>query len=366
MKIAYYGSSRENVPHDPKIIAANADVMLDIINGLKHKHEVTLYASKGSRAPGVKIINLGLPAHGLDSAYNKEDWVRNVYTAYILRYLTEMAHDSARYDLIHLHVGKLYMGMPFARACKCPVVLTIHQQLDPHEKEILESFPGAYIVSISDSQRQKIPNLKYFDTVYNGTDVGEFKFDPDGSNSFIFLSRISPEKGVNVAIEACHKAKVKLNIYGPGEKNYLQKEVIDKQNEYIKYKGIAKNKTKEWFRVFGSAKALVLPILWEEPFGLVFIESMASGTPVITFGRGSVPEIIKDGATGYIVDPKEGVKGITDAIERLDKLPKEKYLQMRINCREHVKNNFSIEKMVDSYELVYQKIIKDWNHRGIK
>ena len=375
MKIAYYGSSREDVPHDPKVIAANADVMLDIINGLKNKHEIALYASENSHVPGVKIITLGLSAHGLDSAYNKEDWVRNIYTAYILRYLTEIAHDSARYDLVHLHVGKLYMGLPFARVCKCPLVITVHQQLDPKEKEILASFPGAYIISISDSQRQKIPSLKYFDTVYNGTDIDEFKFDPKGSGGFIFRSRISPEKGIEIAIKAAGKTKSKLKIYGPGEKDYLKKSVLSAVNKNIKYLGIVGRGTKSWYESYQKSKALILPIQWEEPFGLVMTEAMACGTPVIAFARGSVPEVIKDGETGFIVNSsgndkrgrwqikKTGLEGIIEAIKLLNRMPLEKYQKMRQNCRKHVEDNFSVEKMVEGYEKVYQKAIIDFGRK---
>lgn len=366
MKIAYYCSNRETVPHPKNIIAANADVMQNIIEELikRKKDTITLYAPRGSKIKGVKVINLDLRAHGLDSAFIKEDWVKNVYTAYILRYMTQLVKDSYKYDLIHLHTGKLYMAMPFADICKCPVLITIHQKLDPHEKLILQQFKTAYLVSISNNQRKPIPNLPYIATIYHGVDTNKFFFNPNGSSKYLFMSRISPEKGVESAIKAAKKEDVFLNIYGPGEKKYLQEAVLSNVDKKILYRGIAKNKESTWYNAYKNSKALIFPIQWDEPFGLVLIESMASGTPVIAFKRGSVCEIVIDGKTGFLVDPRKGWHGIADAIKKMESLSEAEYRQMRINCRKHVEKNFTIEKMVDGYEKVYAKVIADWKRRN--
>jgi glycosyltransferase involved in cell wall biosynthesis len=375
VKIAYYSSSREDIPHDPKTVAANSDVMLNIIDSLKNDHEIFLYASTGSSVDGVTKIDLGLKAHGLDSAYNKEDWLKNVYTAYILRYLTEMAARSGEYDLIHLHVGKLYMGMPFARVSKCPVVLTIHQQLDPHEGEILKSFPGAYLVSISDNQRTRIPSLDYFATAYNGINVDEFTFSAAGGDHCVFRSRISPEKGVEDAITAVKQAEKELDIYGPGDEKYLADAIKPNTNDKIRYNGIVGKGEPEWTESYQKAKVLIMPIQWDEPFGLVMAEAMACGTPVIAYSRGSVPEVIKDGVTGFIVNPDSenakneyaikntGVEGLVEAIEKIYSMEDSEYKKMRENCRKHVEENFTVQKMSENYIEVYKRAIDDFKTR---
>lgn len=375
MRIAYYGSSREDVPHDPKVVAANSDVMLNIINNLKSQHDITLYASSGSQVEGVKIIDLGLAAHGLDSAYNKEDWVRNVYTAYILRYLTEMVANSDQYDVIHLHTGKLYMGLPFARIAKCPVVITIHQQLDSHEDKILKSFPGAYLISISDNQRTRIPSLKYFETVYNGIGLDEFPFDAKGGKNCLFRSRIAPEKGVEDAIEVAKQSERYLDIYGPGEKSYLAESVEPMLDDKIHYHGMVGRNEPIWYKSYQKAKITLMPIQWDEPFGLVMVESMACGTPVIAYSRGSVPEVIKDGITGFIVNAtaddkrgdfivkKTGIQGIVEAVNLIYSMDDKTYIKMRENCRKHVEGNFTAKAMAGNYLEVYKRAVKDYKNK---
>ena len=372
MKIAYYSSSREDVPHDPKVVAANSDVMLNIINNLKDQHSIALYASTGSQVEGVKIIDLGLAAHGLDSAYNKEDWVKNVYTAYTLRYLTEIVANSGRYDIIHLHTGKLYMGIPFARIAKCPIVITIHQQLDSREEEILKSFSGAYLISISDNQRTRIPSLKYFETVYNGIKLDEFPFDSKGGEGCMFRSRISPEKGVEDAIEAAKQSGCFLDIYGPGEKGYLAESVEPKLNDKTHYHGMIGRDEPMWYESYQKAKVVLMPIQWDEPFGLVMVEAMACGTPVIAYSRGSVPEVIKDGITGFVVNAstndkrgdftikETGIQGIVAAINLIYSMDDKKYAKMRKNCRKHVESSFTAKKMANRYLGVYERVIKDF------
>jgi glycosyltransferase involved in cell wall biosynthesis len=171
------------------------------------------------------------------------------------------------------------------------------------------------------------------------------------------MNRISKEKGVEFAIKIAQKTKVSLDIYGPGEKNYLKKAVSPYLNQKISYHGMVKKHSSKWYKVYSEAKVLLLPIQWEEPFGLVMIEAMACGTPVIAFGRGSVPEIIKDGKTGFICKPND-LNSIVRAVKKIYQMPEAEYKKMRNNCHEHVKKNFTTEKMVDNYEKIYYRILK--------
>jgi len=191
------------------------------------------------------------------------------------------------------------------------------------------------------------------------------------------LGEMVERKGVREAILAAKKNKLKLVIAGriPLETNQLkdysffQKYVKPELNRgYIKYEGeVASEKASE---LYGNAKATLFPIRWEEPFGLVMTESMSCGTPIIAFARGSVPEIIKDGETGFIVNSsrkdtrgnwiikKTGLAGMIEAINKIYDMSTDDYLEMRKNCRKHIEKNFTLEKMVDGYEKVYRKILK--------
>ncbi|MDP3995699.1 MAG: glycosyltransferase, partial [bacterium] len=176
--------------------------------------------------------------------------------------------------------------------------------------------------------------------------------------SCVFINRISKEKGVEFAIKAVRKAGVSLKIYGPGEKEYLKKVILPFVNRRISYEGMAEKYSPEWNNAYSKAKVVLFPIQWDEPFGLVMIEAMACGTPVIAFNRGSVPEVIEDGKTGFICKPND-LNSMVKAIKRIYQMPEKEYAQMRLNCRQHVEEKFTAERMVSEYEKVYKKMLKN-------
>ena len=358
LKIAYYCSSRTVFPPPKDIVAANAGIMFEIVRGMINKgHEVIVYAPRGSKLKGAKIIDLGLPPHKLDPAYESEEWVKDLHIGYRITYISELIKNSGQYDLIHLHVGRVIFGEPFIKFAKCPVILTIHENFVPSFKPLMNFFKKAKLVSVSDSQRKTFPFLNYVATIYHGIDVENYPFNPTPKDKYIFMSRVSKEKGVEFAMAAAKKAKVQLEIYGPGEENYLKKFVLPYLKRKISYQGMIKRDSPEWYRAYSEAKALVLPIQWEEPFGLVMIEAMACGTPVIAFNRGAVPEVVKDGKTGFIVNPldkkgKPNVEGLVRAIKNINQID-------RRECRKWVEEKFTVEKMVKEYEKVYYKIVKN-------
>ncbi|MCK5085412.1 glycosyltransferase family 4 protein, partial [Candidatus Parcubacteria bacterium] len=206
----------------------------------------------------------------------------------------------------------------------------------------------ANYVSISNNQRKGMPDLNYAATVYNGLDIEKFKFQKKHKNYLAFLGRFSSEKGVDTAVKVAAKSgeKIKIagNIWGNGFYNEKVKPYLKKGE--IENVGLLREDQLSDF--LGGAKALLFPIRWEEPFGLVMIEAMACGVPVIAFNRGSAPEVIKHGKTGFIVENEEEM---IEAIKNIDKIDRE-------DCRKHIEGNFTVGKMVDGYEDVYGKILK--------
>jgi glycosyltransferase involved in cell wall biosynthesis len=350
MKLAYYCSNRTIFPPPKDIVAANAQVMFDIVNGMiKKGHDVTIYASKGSHVDGAKIVDLGLLPHELDYAYQNEEWVKDIHIGYRLAYISDLIAHSAQYDLIHLHVGRAIFGEPFLKFAKCPVIFTIHETLISHLEPLMNLYPKANLISISDAQRKIIPSLNYISTIYHGVDINKFPFNPKPDRGLLFLSRVSKEKGVEFAIKVAQKTNSVLDICGPGDEDYLKSAVRPYLNDKIKYHGMVKYGSLEWYQAYSQAKAFLFPVQWEESFGLVMIEALACGTPVIAFNRGSVSEIIKDGETGFIIEPGD-INGMAAAVKKIDQID-------RAACRKHVEENFTIEKMIDNYEKIYQKII---------
>ncbi len=358
MKIASYCSNRTVFPPPQNVVAANAHVMLDIVRELiRRKHDVTIYASKGSHLEGAKIVDLNLGPHELDYAYQQEEWVKDVHIAYRLRYLSELYRNAHKYDLIHLHVGRIAFGLPFTGFTKVPTLFTIHENFVPQLKPVISSFKEANLISISNAQRKQLPGLNYVATIYHGVNPEQFPFVQSPKKHYIFMSRISKEKGVESAIRATKEANVTLEIYGPGEERYLNEAVYPHISSHIRYKGMVDKYSPEWFQAYGNAKALIFPIQWEEPFGLVLIEALAAGTPVIAFRRGSAPEIIKDGVTGFLCAPND-IKSLVQAIKKIETMPALQYAAMRRACREHVEKQFTIRRMVDQYEAVYDRLIR--------
>jgi len=262
-------------------------------------------------------------------------------------------------DIIHNHLG--WRLLPFSHLFKAPIITTLHGPLNiKYQKAVYGNFKKYFYVSISNNQRRPLPSLNYVKTIYNGIDIKEFQFNDKPKNYFAFLGRMSPEKGAKEAIKVAKRAGVKLKMAAKidvVDKDYFKKEikpVIDgKQIRFIGEIG-----TKEKSNFLRNAIALLSPIQWEEPFGLYFIESMTCGTPVIAFKRGSVPEIIKDGATGFIYKAND-INSMIKTVKKISQMPGKEYLEMRYNCREHVEKNFTAEIMANEYEALYYKILKN-------
>jgi glycosyltransferase involved in cell wall biosynthesis len=272
----------------------------------------------------------------------------------------------------------------FARFAKdVPIVYTIHDPL-PQENtlsyKLFSKFPDHNYISISDAQRNSKLKLQFIATVYHGIHAAKYPFQTDPSDYFLFMGRLIPEKGLHSCIAVSEALNIRLEIATqmPDKNttnNYFNDQIKPHLNSaLIGEPGIVSDDNKHV--LYKQARALFFPIEWEEPFGMVMIEAMACGTPVIAYNRGSVPEIVRDGVTGFIVEPEEGqqnnptrpplnlrggeggvikkrgIPGLIEAVQRIGEID-------RSACRKHVAENFSVEKMVEGYERVYQKVIEE-------
>ena len=345
-------------PPPKGVIYAPMLIVKAVAEGLtKRGQKVYFFGPEGSKLKVTKIFSGGLkPLHGkrkhqilrdpkIDSAK-----AANLWDQYLISLIYQGALKG-EYDLIHIH--PVDRALPFGLAIKkIPVVYTLHDPIYPWRAEIFRMFQSKnqYFVSLSDAQRKPAPDLNWAGTVYNGLDLKKFPFSEKPKDHCLFLGRLLPTKGVKEAIAACKITGERLIIAGtPSEGDYWEKEIKPHLNKNIQYVGNIPYE--ETYKYYGQAKVTLCPIQWEEPFGLTFIESMATGTPVIAFDRGSAREIIKDGETGFVV---KNVEEMIKAIKRIGEIKRE-------GCRRWVEEKFTIERMVNDYEKVFYQIIRKGN-----
>ncbi|NJR15929.1 MAG: glycosyltransferase family 4 protein [Calothrix sp. CSU_2_0] len=308
---------------------------------VRRGHDVTLFAS-GDSLTLAKLESVHPRALRLDSAVKE-------YSIYETLMLSQVYQRSHEFDIIHSHVG--FISLAYASLVKTPTVHTLHGVFTPDNEKMFVHAKHQPYISISDAQREERLKLNYEATVYNGIDVNSHRFypQPDESPYLAFVGRISPEKGPHHAIAIAKRSGWRLKMAGkvdPVDVEYFEKEIkplID--GKQIEYLGEANHLQKN--ELMGRAVATLFPITWREPFGLVMVESMAAGTPVIAMNMGSTPEVIVHGKTGFVCN---NVDECIDAIEKTMVLS-------RKTCRDYIWQNFSTEKMTDGYESVYRKIL---------
>ena len=266
-----------------------------------------------------------------------------------LQMIATVAKHLGEFDIVHNHHD--FWQLPLAAMSKVqgtPFLSTLHGRLDlPDAASIYNGFPDSHFISISDSQRLPLPQLQWSKTIYHGIDVERFPFYPKPGNYLAFLGRISPEKrpewAIQIAKEAGIPLKIAAKIEGKAGRDYYDEHLkphVD--GKFIEYVGEINEEEKSDF--LGNALALVFPIDWPEPFGLVMIESLAHGTPILARPCGSVPEILKNGLTGF------SDLDIHNLAKRALDIPN----LSRLKCREWVENKFSIKRMTEDYIDVYE------------
>jgi glycosyltransferase involved in cell wall biosynthesis len=343
MRIAQVAPLHESVP--PHGYGGTERVVSYLTEELvKRGHEVTVFASGDSvtQARLESVVDKALRPGG-------ECFDPLIPHTQLLGKVVRMA-DA--FDVIHFHTD--YLHFPLARLLRSPHVTTLHGRLDiPDLVPLYQEFTDMPVVSISEHQRQPLPFADWQGTVYNGIPENLFTFRSSHGSYLLFLGRISPEKGVEDAIRIAEHSGMPIRVSGKIDKvdeDYFRERIKPLLKQpFVELIGELEQAEKD--ELMGNAYATLFPIAWPEPFGLVMIESMACGTPVIAYRQGSVPEVMQEGHSGFIVSgPEEAVS----AVERVGSLE-------RYRIRRYFEERFSAARMTDDYLAVYQGLMNPIN-----
>ncbi|MGH8659290.1 MAG: glycosyltransferase family 4 protein [Gammaproteobacteria bacterium] len=338
MKIAQVAPLYESVP--PQLYGGTERVVAYLTDALvRQGHDVTLFASGDSRSRA-RLQPVSSRALRLSDCRDA--------LAHHMLLLDRVAREADRFDLVHFHID--YLHFPLTRLLKIPNVTTLHGRLDlPDLVPVYQEFNDMPVVSISDHQRTPLPFANWQATVYHGLPEDLYRIYPESGKYLAFLGRISPEKRVDRAILIAQRVGMELRIAAKVDKAdeaYFKARIQPLfSHPLVNFIGEIGEKDKNEF--LGNAHALLFPIDWPEPFGLVMIEAMACGTPVIAYRRGSVSEIVRDGETGFVVDD---LNQAVAAVARLDTVS-------RRRCRETFEERFCASRMARDYLAAYLAII---------
>jgi len=339
MRIAQVAPLYESVP--PKYYGGTERVVSYLTEELvRQGHEVTLFASGDSETTARLVAacqgSLRLDGRCIDQMAHQIVMLEHVF------------QRAAEFDLVHFHLD--YLHFPLSRCQPITQVTTLHGRLDiPDLVPLYREFRDMPLVSISNAQREPLPWANWQATVYHGLPADLYRFRAESGTYLAFMGRISPEKRVDRAIEIAKQVQIPLRIAAkvdPVDKDYFDTVVEPLlRHQLVEFVGEIGEGEKEEF--LGNAYALLFPIDWPEPFGLVMIEAMACGTPVIAYRSGAVPEVMEEGQTGFIV------KGLEDAVEAVRRVPELR----RKRCREVFEHRFTVTRMTHDYVRLYQRLI---------
>jgi glycosyltransferase involved in cell wall biosynthesis len=337
MRIAQVAPLAESVP--PEGYGGTERVVSYLTEELvRLGHEVTLFATADSET-SASLEPMSPRGARSDAALDAR--------LFETRMLAEAYRRADEFDIIHCHTD--YLGLPLAEHVGTPTVVTLHGRLDlPGLPTVLRDFPEVAYVSISNSQSAPVPDIRWVATIYHGLPKRLYSFQPEPEDYLLFLGRISPEKGPDRAIRIATHAGMPLRIAAkvdPVEQEYFEtsvKPLLD--NPLVDFLGEVGGEEK--LKLLASARALLFPIDWPEPFGLVMIESLACGTPVLARRRGSVPEILRDGKTGWIGETDDELCEAVSRIQELD----------RRHCRADFEERFTDTRMAKSYVSIYEAV----------
>lgn len=341
MRILQIAPLWETVP--PPAYGGTEAVVSILTDGLvKAGHEVVLCASGDSQT--LAELRAVYPrslrtAEGVENG-SPYDWL----------HASRAISHARQVDVVHNHAGEILMAL--APLAGVPMLTTMHCLTTPDTQFVWQHYEG-YYNTISCAQRSLVPTTRgrYAGTVYNAIDVASFPYSAEKDGYLLSLNRISPEKGTHLAIEAARRVGRQLLVAGKVDRvdrTYFH-EMVEPLIDGVKvvYVGEADQKTKR--ELYAGAAGLFMPICWEEPFGLVAIEAMACGTPVIAMARGSMPELIQHGRTGFLVHDVEGMVDALDDLHTIDPM----------ECRRHVEEKFDATRMVQDYLAAYEKILAE-------
>jgi glycosyltransferase involved in cell wall biosynthesis len=300
-------------------------------------HDVTLFATADSQTSG-RLHAVCPRGYEEDRSLMPKVWE--------CLHISELFEQGDHYDVIHNHFD--FLPLTYSSLTTTPVVTTIHGFSSPGIVPVYKKYNGrTFYVSISDADR--CPDLDYIKTIHHGIDLKLFDFQPDPDDYLLFFGRIHQDKGTREALniaEACGKKLILAGIIQDQAyfDQYVAAHIDNDRAIYLGSVGPAERN-----RLLGKARALLHPIQFDEPFGLSVIESMACGTPVIAFDRGSMPELIENGTSGFLVNTVDEAVAAVARIQEID----------RARCRRHVERHFTVERMIHEYIHVYEMILQE-------
>lgn len=311
-------------------------------------NDLSLYGAGDSKVKG--------EVHSVvDTATDLRNIPQDLHKLYRHLLISKCYNNAGKFDIIHSHYT--LMSSYYANLVDTPTVSSIHSPIRPEIVPIMKHFKNNRYISFSLAQRKQMPDLNWIANIYHGIDTELFSYNAVPDDYFFYIGRITEDKGVHLAIEAATKANTKLIIAGRSyiDEGYWQSQIEPRiDGEQIIYVGEADLERK--IELYRHARALIFPTQYDEVFGLVMIEAMSCGTPVIGWNSGSVSEVLQDNKTGFVVD---SLKDMVQAMKKIDTIKRQ-------DCRERVERYFSVEKMVSGYLKVYQRVIDDWSFKKDK
>jgi glycosyltransferase involved in cell wall biosynthesis len=320
---------------------------------VRRGHDVTLFASGDSETSA----RLAAPVpFALWSDQGRRRWPTPAAArAEEIRHVQRCFATAAEFDLVHNHAG--IEGMAAAMDSPVPVLTTNHLAFEAEMGPVFAAYPWAHH-ALSAAAARTFPPRGQLPPIYHGIDVPSYPFNERPEGYLLFLGRIVPDKGADYAIEIARRAGWELRIAGVTQERsaaYGRRVLAEADGLQIRYVGEAGPEEKR--RLLGGANAMLFPIVWDEPFGLVVVEAFACGTPVLAFASGSAPELIEPGETGFLAEPGAdplapgaGVDLLVEAIGRLGEIS-------RRRCRDEAERRFTVERMVDAYERTYDTVL---------
>jgi len=340
MKIAQIAPLWESVP--PKLYGGTERIVSYVTEELiRQGHDVTLFASGDSQT-------LARLWAACPQSFRSEMGLVNRDAPLILMQEHAFGVDAGKFDIIHSHLD--FVSFPLSRRCTTPVLTTLHGRLDlPELVPIYQEYADMPVVSISDAQRLPLPNANWQGTVYHGL-PDLYHFHPNPGSYLAYLGRICPEKRPDHAIEIAKRVGIPLRMAAkidPLDREYFDTQIAPLlDHPLVDYLGEINDAEK--CDLLGNAAAVLCTYDWPEPFGIVLIEALACGTPVLAYRCGSIPEIIEDGVTGFVC------ANLEEMVAAIQRLP----LIQRQRCRDAFTTRFTVERMVHDYLSIYERMVE--------
>lgn len=347
----------------PTITASRPRMIYELTKGLVSRgHEVTLLGTADSEVPGAKTVGIIPTSFTQLPAFENPFYAETSYLVQLAKKIEELAPE---FDVVHNHTYPEFINLMAAEKIATPMVTTLHAQATPEFDAVLQKFPTAHLISISQAHRQGFTKAKLEKVIYNGIDTNLYAYEATKGDYLLWVGRLGKAKnddgtfmdakGVRWAIALAEKTGQPLRLTGNVEdREFFERDVKPHLNDKIQWVGEVSGEQplskEEIVKLMQKAKTFLMTINWQEPFGLVMAEAMSCGTPVLGFDRGSVKELVVEGKTGFVVDPSRGVDGLAEALGKIDSIKPQ-------DCRDHVVKNFSIETMIANYEKEYQDIM---------